>query len=97
MYVVTWKDPVEGEVRRLRCARVEDSTLGLGFVCLAEFDLGSKGPLVDPRQEALKTQLADVKRLHLNVYSIVSIEELGDELELVHDRSKVVLLPTPHD
>ena len=97
MYAVTWKDPVEGTTHRLRCQRVEDSSLGLGFVCLADFVFGKTGPLVDPTQEALATRFADVKRLHLNVYTIVAIEELGDELSFDNDRSKLLLLPTPGD
>jgi hypothetical protein len=97
-YAVTWRDAVENKVRRIEVREVSDSTLGLGFVCLSGFYLEETGPLVDPEREALARRLKDVERLHLNVYTIVCIEEIGDGhrgLSFEHDRSRLLLLPTP--
>lgn len=99
-YAVTFRDPESGESTRLRARTVEDSSLGLGFVCISDFVFDVAGPLVDPTQEALAARYAKVRRLHLHIYSVLAIEEVGEEhsgLAFENDRSKLVLLRAPED
>ena len=49
---------------------------------------------MDPNQDALKRRLENVRRLHLNLYSILSISEVGADhagLSLAGDRSNLVV------
>jgi len=77
---------------------VGDSDLGPGFICLSDFVFDTGSVVVDPGQEALARQFEDTRRLHLNVFTIQSIAEVGSEhpgLALDSDRSNLVVLPTP--
>lgn len=93
-FTITYRDPVDGEVVRLRARQVGDSSLGLAFVCIADFVFDSKR-IVDPKEEALARRLEGTRRLHLNLYAILSIEERGDDELVLGDRSKVLLLRPP--
>jgi hypothetical protein len=95
-YAVTFRTEA-GEPVTLRVKEVTDSALGPSFLCLSDFVFDS-GRIVDPKQEALQRRFEGTRRLHLNVFHIQSIEEVGLEhpgLTLEHDRSKLILLPGP--
>jgi hypothetical protein len=92
-FVVTWRDPAEGKVHHLRVRQVTDSSLGLGFVCLSGFVFERSGVLVDPAEEALRVRLDGVDRLHVNLMSVLTIEERGDVDLTLADRSKILVLP----
>lgn len=99
-YRVLFRDPEDGEVVALVARSVTDSALGLGFVCVSDFDFAQRGAIVDPKQERLQRRFEDVRRMHLHLYAILAIEELGDkpgELAFEHDRSKVIVLRAPED
>ena len=95
-YAVTFRAD-SGEIVTLRVEEVVDSALGPSFLCLSGF-VFDEGRIVDPKQEALQHRYRDTKRLHLNVFHIQSIEEVGGGhpgLTLEQDRSKLILLPGP--
>ena len=80
----------------LRCRTVEDS--GLGFVCLCGFVFATGSLVLDPTTEALRSRFESVKRLHLHIHSVLSVEELGDEsLSFENDRSRLIVLPAPQN
>lgn len=96
-YVVTYKDAETDETVTLRARKVFDSPLGLSFIALADFVFdGGGGLLVNPGEEALARRMAKVRTLHLSIYRVLSIQEVGDEadgLALVRDRSNLVVFP----
>lgn len=97
VFTVTFRTPEEGNVTTLKVRQVGDSDLGPGFVCLSEFVFDTGLLVLNPSEEALARRYENVRRLHLNVFSILSIAEVGIEhpgLQLEHDRSNLVILPT---
>jgi len=52
----------------------------------------------DPNEEALAKRFEGVRRLHLNLYAILAIEEVGVDntgLSFDSDRSNVLMLRSP--
>ncbi|RLB57014.1 MAG: hypothetical protein DRI34_08285 [Deltaproteobacteria bacterium] len=99
-YVVTYRDPVEDKIVSLKARRIGDSSLGLAFVCISEFIFETSPLLVNPDEEAMKKKFADIHSLHLSIYSIVSIAEVGGShqgLKFTKDKSNLVVLPNPSD
>jgi hypothetical protein len=102
---VTFRDPKDGQVISLKVLRVQDSTLGLSFVCLSDFIFETKSLLANPAEEQLRHRFEGVRSLHLSLYSILSIEERGDkkapQLKFSQDHSNLVVLPNnsnqPHN
>jgi hypothetical protein len=97
-FVVTFRDPTEGGVTTLRAREVGDSELGLGFVAISGLLFDSGRVIVDPKQDVLRARYANVRRLHVNLYTILTIEEVGAEnagLSLDRDRSNLVVLRPP--
>ena len=99
LYAVSFRDPhQDGKVVTVRCRTVQDSGLGLGFVCLSDFVFDTGSIVLDPTAEALRSRFESVKRLHLHIHSVLSIEELSDEsLSFDNDRSRLIVLPSPAD
>lgn len=85
----------------LKARSVGRSDLGAGFVCVSEFVFDTTSRLANPAEEALKRRFDGMRRLHLNVFTIQSIAELGVDhpgLKLEppdSDRANVVVLPLP--
>jgi hypothetical protein len=95
-YRVTFRSPETGDVTSLKCSEVGDSPLGLGFVCVAGLDFGTRGPIVNPEQDRLARRFEDTRRLHLHIHAVLAIEELtADPLALDGDRSKLIVLERP--
>ena len=95
-YVVTHRDPTSGKAVSLKVKKVEDSELGPTFVAVSEFLFESASPIIDPGLEELKKRYEGTKKLHLSLYNIVSIEEVGRRnpgLDLSAERSNVIVLP----
>lgn len=93
-FVVNYREPKSGDLLTIKARKIADSSLGLGFVVLSDFVFDSSTLVIKPAEEDLKKRLSDVKSLHLNIYSIVSIEERGDKkLAFKKDRSNLVSLP----
>jgi hypothetical protein len=95
-YVISYRDPKDTKVKSLNARTIEDSNLGLSFVAVSDF-LFKESVIIDPSEEDLKDRFADTKRLHLSIYTILSIEEKGDAhegLTFKHDKANLVVLPS---
>jgi hypothetical protein len=93
---ISYRDPVEGKIVELKAGRVEDSNLGLGFIEISDFVFDHNTVVADLAQENLRRRLEDVKSVHLSVYTILSIEEVGTKnrgLNFKNDKSNLVVLP----
>jgi hypothetical protein len=96
-FVITFRDPRSSEIKTLRARSVSDSQLGLSFVAISDFVFEPDSVIVNPEEEALQSRLENVRSLHLSIYAILSVEEVGTThsgLEFTHDRSNLVVLPT---
>lgn len=94
---VTLKDPKNGEILVLKAKDVVDSSLGLSFVSIKNFIYSKNTLVVDPIEEQLQKRFENVKSLHVSIYSIISIEEIGDEnrgLKFEKDKSNLIVMPT---
>lgn len=103
-YVVTYKDAKEDKIVECKARTIQDSSLGLSFISISDFVFTSlKSVVVDPSEEYLIKRLENVKSLHLSIYSVISVEEVGEDhkgLKFEKDRSNLVILnnnnpPTP--
>ncbi len=95
-YVVSYRDSKDNDVKRLTVRSISDSNLGLTFVALSDF-VFKDSVIIDPGEEDLKDRFADTQRLHLSIYSILSIEEKGAAnkgLKFKHDKGQLLVLPT---
>lgn len=93
-YVIHYRDPKSNEILQLKARHIQDSTLGLGFVSVSDFIFDSQGLVIKPADEQLRKRLEFVKSLHLSIYSILSVEEVGDKkLTFKKDRSNLIALP----
>ena len=66
----------------------------------SDFVFEQTSKLVNPADEALATQLKDVKSLHLSMYTIVCVEEVGHAnqgLAFENDRSRLLVYPGGND
>lgn len=61
----------------LKARRVEDSTLGLSFVRISDFFFDTASVVVQPTEVQLQQRFENVNGLHLSIYSIISIAEIG--------------------
>ena len=98
-YIVTYIDPESKKDPKnitLRVSDIRDSNLGLSFIRLAGFIFhDALSSIVDPVAEKLKERFKSTKSLHLSIYSIVSIEEVGVNhtgLTFEKDKSNILVL-----
>ena len=101
-YLVTFRDHeklTKEDTLTLKVKSIGDSTLGLGFISLSDFVFEDHGPIVDPKFETLKKRFEKTKSLHLSLYSIVSVEEVGQDhpgLAFQKDKSNLLsFVPSP--
>lgn len=95
-FLVSYRDPKDGQIVSLKARKISDSSLGLGFIRISDFLFHTEGLVVQPVEEQLKKRFENVKSFHLSIYSIVSIEELGmkhEGLKFKNDKSKVLAFP----
>lgn len=93
-FVVTYRDPSSSEIVELKARNINDSPLGITFISISEFVFDVGGKLVNPTLESLASRFENVRTLHLPIYNVLSIEEVGEKtLELSQDRSNLVVLP----
>ena len=95
-FVITYRDHKDGQSISLKARKVTDSSLGLSFVAISDFVFDSQLLVVNPAEEDLKRRFAGIKTLHLSIYSILSIEEVGRQhkgLSFAHDKSNLLVLP----
>lgn len=96
-YLVTYRDPKDGQVISLKAKKVTDSSLGLSFIALSDFLFEADSLVVNPAEEDLKKRFSAVKTIHLSIYSVLSIEEVGLEqksLTFEKDKSNLVVFPS---
>ena len=94
-YLVTYRDTKDAKILTLKAKTVTDSTLGLSFVAISDFVFDTKSIVINPEEEDQKRQFEGVKTLHLSIYSILSIEEVGEDhkgLKFKKDKSNLVVL-----
>ncbi|MDZ4660991.1 MAG: DUF1820 family protein [Pseudomonadota bacterium] len=93
-YLITYRDPKEEKILQLKAHTVNDSTLGLSFVSIADFVFDTKSVVVSPQEDYLRKRFENIKRLHVSIYSILSIEEVGEKtnLSFANDKSNLVVL-----
>lgn len=95
-FVVTYKDAKENKVLTLKAKHIKDSSLGPAFVELSEFVFDSSALILNPADEEVKEHFKDVRRLHLSIYHIITIEEVGKSnrgFKFKKEKSNVVVLP----
>lgn len=95
-FLVTYRDPLTEKVAELKARQVEDSSLGLSFVRLSDFVFDTQALVVKPDEEALEKRYEHVRSLHLSIYAILSIAEVGagaTALRFQKDKSNLVVLP----
>jgi hypothetical protein len=96
-YLVSYRDPKDGQTVSLKAKKVTDSSLGLSFIALSDFMFESDMLVVNPAEEDLKKRFSSVKTIHLSIYSVLSIEEVGLEqkdLSFEKDKSNLVVFPS---
>jgi len=95
-FVVSFRDPLDSKLVELRANKVQDSELGISFVAISDFIFEQHSLVVDPTAEDLKRKFEDVKTLHLSLYSILCIQEVGHKnrgLQFKQAKSNLVVLP----
>ncbi len=53
-YLVTYRDPKDGQTVSLKAKKVTDSSLGLSFIALSDFIFEAETLVVNPAEEDLK-------------------------------------------
>ncbi len=94
-YFITYREPSDGKVVSLKANTVSDSSLGLSFIAISGFIFDTTSVVVNPAEEDLKKRFEGVKTLHLSIYTILSVEEVGADhkgLSFQKDKSNLVVL-----
>lgn len=93
-YLIHYRDPKDGQIVALKARRIEDSTLGLSFVRVSDFFFSTDSVVVQPTEVQLEKRFQNVQSLHLSIYSIVSIEELGEKkLKFRKTKNNLIAFP----
>jgi len=94
-YIINYRDPKDNKTLELKAKKVTDSSLGLSFIAISGFIFDSSSLVVNPAEEDLKRKLEHVKTLHISIYTILSIEEVGSAhrgLKFKKDKSNLIVL-----
>jgi len=94
-YIINFRDPKEGKVTSLKARSIMDSRLGLSFISCSDFVFDESVLVANPTEEANKKRYASTKALHLSIYNVISIEEVGKEnkgLKFKKSKSNVIVL-----
>lgn len=94
-YLITYRNAKDTKVVTLKAKTVTDSSLGLSFVAISDFIFDTRSIVINPEEEDQRRQFEGVKSLHLSIYSIISIEEVGSDhkgLKFKKDKSHLVVL-----
>ncbi len=95
LFLVHYKDPVDGKLISLKARSIHDSSLGLSFISISDFVFETNQLVIKPSEEQLQKKLENTKSLHISIYSIVSIEELSEsKLKFKDDKSKLLMFPS---
>lgn len=93
--MVTYRDQKEGQILELKVGQIYDSSLGLSFICLEDFIFENHSPIIDPEEESKRKRFENIKSLHLSIYSIISIAEIGTDtpkLAFKNDKAKLLVM-----
>ena len=96
-YLITYRNAKDTKVVTLKAKTVTDSSLGLSFVAISDFVFDTHSIVINPEEEDQRRQFEGVKTLHLSIYTINSIEEVGSDhkgLKFKKDKSHLVVLST---
>lgn len=95
-FLIDYRDPKDGASVSVKARKVEDSSLGLSFVAISDFVFETNSILVNPEEESKKLKFENIETLHLSIYSILSIAEIGEnnKLEFKNDKSNLLVLQT---
>ena len=94
-FIISYKDPKDGKNRAIKAKSITDSSLGLSFVAISDFIFDTHSILVNPDEESKKLEFEHVKTLHLSIYSILSISEVGEHhksLSFENDKAKLLII-----
>lgn len=94
-YLVTYRDHKDDSIVELKVKSIGDSSLGLSFICVSDFLFETSSVLIRPEEESLKKRFENIHSLHLSIYSVISIAEVGLEtptLRFKNDKSNLVIL-----
>jgi hypothetical protein len=94
-YLVNFREPKDGKITTLKARTIQDSDLGLSFISISNIFFEENSPVVNPTEEAMKKRFELTKALHLSIYSILSIEEVGSKnrgLKFRKNKSNVIVL-----
>lgn len=88
----------QGEVYDIFCRKVSGSDLSYGFIQVSELVFESDdGVVIDPTEERLREEFAEVQVLHLPMHSVLRIEQVNKRGQaVIRERSsgeKVTQLP----
>jgi hypothetical protein len=95
-FIITYRDPVSEKQVSIKAGTVADSTLGLSFIAVSDFIFEQNPLVVNPQEEDIQRRFEDVKTLHLSIYTVLSIEEVGSQhkgLRFKKDKSNLLVLP----
>lgn len=95
-FVLHYRDTRDDKIKTLKARSIKDSSLGLSFIQVSGFLFDEESLIIDPSEEDLKDRFAHTKSLHLSIYSVVAIEEVGSGhpgLKFKHDKSNILTLP----
>jgi hypothetical protein len=96
-YVIQFRNQQDGKIMELKARRIEDSNLGLGFVRISDFIFDLESVVVQPKEVQMQKRFEGVRSLHLSIYSIVSVEEVGPKhsgLKFKKSRSNLLAFPS---
>ncbi len=94
-FIINYRDPKDNKTLELKAKKVMDSSLGLSFIAISDFIFDTSSLVVNPAEEDLKRKLEHVKTLHISIYTILSIEEVGSShrgLKFKKDKSNLIVL-----
>jgi hypothetical protein len=94
-FLIHYRDTRTGEHQSIKAKNIKDSSLGLSFVAISDFLFDEGGILVNPDEEAKKLEFESVRTLHLSIYSILSVSEIGEHkknLTFKQDKSNLFVL-----
>ncbi len=94
-YIISYRDSKDNKTLEIKAKKVTDSSLGLSFIAISDFIFDTSSLVVNPAEEDLKRKLEHVKTLHISIYTILSIEEVGSAhkgLKFKKDKSNLIVL-----
>ncbi|MBF0312940.1 MAG: DUF1820 family protein [Oligoflexia bacterium] len=98
-YIITYRDAKNNKIVSLKAKSICDSNLGLSFVAISDFLFETSSTIINPVEDELKQRFEHTKALHISIYTILSIEEVGMDLDhqglsFKRDKHNLLVLPT---